>query len=122
LKRCFLISYLPKILHKQNCVFYKDNSLLLKDLNNYTRMTMGGRSAPPIPKMPPPPPPPAKMDTPEIAQAELDMENEADTDTKTAGKNRKYRVKAKGKGKSKSHSNYKGGGLSGYTQSKSGNA
>ena len=79
---------------------------------------MGGRTAPPIPKMPPPPPPPAKMDTPEIAQAELEME---DNGPKTVGKHRKYRVKAKGKSKSKSHSKYKGGGLSGYTQSKSGN-
>jgi hypothetical protein len=82
-------------------------------------MIMGGRTTPPMPKMPPPVPPPAEVDRPEIAQAEMEMvapKNEAKT-----GKHRKYRVKGS-KGKSVSHSKYKGGGLAGYTQSKSGNA
>ena len=52
---------------------------------------MGGRTAPPPPKMPPPVPPPAKMDTPEIAQAELEIE---DSGAKTSGAGRKYRVNA----------------------------
>ena len=82
-------------------------------------MIMGGRTAPPMPKMPPPIPPPAEVDRPEIAQAEMDMA--APKQEATTGKKRKYRVKAKGSGTSKSHSKYKGGGLAGYTQKKAGN-
>ena len=37
-------------------------------------MIMGGRTAPPVPKMPPPIPPPAEIDRPEITQAEMEME------------------------------------------------
>jgi len=81
-------------------------------------MIMGGRTAPPMPKMPPPIPPPAEVDRPEIAQAEMEM---AAPKQATTGKSRKYRVKAKGSGTSKSHSKYKGGGLAGYTQRKAGN-
>mgnify|MGYP006181136061 CR=1 FL=1 len=81
-------------------------------------MIMGGRTAPPVPKMPPPVPLPAKMDTPEIAEAVMDMGS--DVAKKAVGKHRKYRVKGS-KGKSTSHSKYKGGGLAGYTQKKAGN-
>ena len=81
-------------------------------------MIMGGRTTPPMPKMPPPIPPPAEVDRPEIAQAEMEM---AAPKQATTGKSRKYRVKAKGSGTSKSHSKYKGGGLAGYTQRKAGN-
>ena len=82
-------------------------------------MIMGGRTTPPMPKMPPPIPPPAEVDRPEIAHAEMDMA--APKQEATTGKKRKYRVKAKGSGTSKSHSKYKGGGLAGYTQKKAGN-
>jgi hypothetical protein len=81
-------------------------------------MIMGGRTTPPMPKMPPPVPPPAEIDTPEQQIAELDIE----APKTEGGRGRKYRKKVAGSGKSKSHSKYKGGGLAGYTQSKSGNA
>ena len=84
-------------------------------------MIMGGRTAPPMPKMPPPVPPPAEIDRPEITQAEMEMVAPKKVGQETStGKHRKYRVKGS-KGKSTSHSKYKGGGLSGYTQSKAGN-
>ena len=83
-------------------------------------MIMGGllgRTAPPLPKMPPPVPPPAEVDDPEIEEAKLDMEKPKEV----SGRDRKYRKKAPGKGKSKPHSKYKGGGIGGYTQEKAGN-
>ena len=57
-------------------------------------MIMGGRTAPPVPKMPPPIPPPAEIDRPEITQAEMEMVAPKKVGQATStGKHRKYRVK-----------------------------
>ena len=70
---------------------------------------MGGRTTPPMPKMPPPIPPPAEVDRPDVAEAEMEILEAP----KSSEQKKKYTKKRAGKAQGKSHSKYKGGGLSG---------